>query len=76
MHDPFAPEWAETLALFTGWWQQIIDYRKQQGGTEMLITPEYGPFPYMADRFQKDAYTHQQGVNFKMKSHLQNALEL
>ena len=76
VYDPFAPEWAETLSVFTHWWQQIIDYRKGQGKTELLITPEYGPFPYMADRYQEDAHEHQKGINLKMKSHLQQVLAL
>lgn len=76
VYAPFAPEWAETLARFTSWWQQIIDYQRQAGKREMLITPEYGPFPYLADRHHKDAHTRQKGVNLKMKSHLQNALAL
>ncbi|MCC5869069.1 MAG: sugar phosphate isomerase/epimerase, partial [Gammaproteobacteria bacterium] len=45
--DPRAPEWSETLATATQWWQQIVDARAADGMDSLTITPEFGPPPYM-----------------------------
>ncbi len=47
VNDPFAPEWAPYLALFTGWWKKIIRYHRQNKKKQLTISPEFGPVPYM-----------------------------
>jgi hypothetical protein len=47
VNHPFAPENKEALEKHLEWWQNIIDYRKFDGGTTFHIITEFGPFPYM-----------------------------
>ncbi|MBV6647187.1 MAG: sugar phosphate isomerase/epimerase, partial [Cyclobacteriaceae bacterium] len=47
VNDPTAPEWAELLEIYLGWWQGIVDNRKSAGAEVLTITPEFGPAPYM-----------------------------
>lgn len=69
--DPFAPEWENHFALFEGWWQQIIDYKKEKDCKHFTITPEFGPFPYMPTfPFSKQPLGDQWEINEKMKHHL------
>jgi sugar phosphate isomerase/epimerase len=44
--DPFAPEWAQELEIFTSWWLRIAQIFQQSGREVLTITPEYGPVPY------------------------------
>lgn len=45
--DPRAPEWKSTTEKFLEWWKQIIQQRQKEGISEMTITSEFGPYPYM-----------------------------
>lgn len=44
--DPRAPEWEKHLAVFTGWWQQIVNKFSKEDRDFLTITPEFGPVPY------------------------------
>lgn len=45
--DPSAPEWGAEVELFIGWWQRILEARKREGCPQFVVTPEFGPAPYM-----------------------------
>lgn len=44
--DPRAPEWGSTIKAHFGWWDKIIE-RKKQRGEQMTILTEFGPPDYM-----------------------------
>ena len=74
--NPFAPEWQQHLAVFLDWWKAIITYKKQNGSRLFTITPEAGPFPYMAERpFTREPVANQWEINVKMKNYLQQHLK-
>lgn len=45
--DPFAPEHAELLSQYLGFWRAIVRHAISQGKESLAITPEAGPPPYM-----------------------------
>lgn len=45
--DPRDKRWAKEVSAHLGWWNKIVEYRRAEGCDELLITPEFGPFPYM-----------------------------
>lgn len=47
VNDPRAPENAEIVATFEGWWDQIVAARKAAGDETITICPEFGPQPYL-----------------------------
>ncbi|CAM3992440.1 sugar phosphate isomerase/epimerase [Paenibacillus alkaliterrae] len=44
---PAAPEYAEELARFEGWWDEIWKQHRQAGKPHTTVTPEFGPVNYM-----------------------------
>lgn len=64
--DPRAADWLEATGIFLGWWNKIIDYKRNAGAQTLTITPEFGPPPYMvtlpstgipiADQFEVNNY--------------------
>src|SRR5690606_23205597 len=46
--DPRANENKEALDHHLAWWDQWIAYLVKQGRSLVTITPEFGPYPYMA----------------------------
>jgi sugar phosphate isomerase/epimerase len=44
---PLAPEWAQVRDRHVGLWRQIIAARRDDGVAELIVTPEFGPAPYM-----------------------------
>lgn len=44
--DPRAPEWSAALNAHIAWWDQVMQMRKQSGGTMTVLT-EFGPPDYM-----------------------------
>lgn len=75
VNDPFAPEWENHFALFEGWWQQIIDYKKEKGCMHFTITPEFGPFPYMpTEPYTQRSLGNQWEINCKMMHYLKAKL--
>ncbi len=45
--DPRLPEWAEPLNYFIGLWFGIIREKEAEGISQLTITTEFGPPPYM-----------------------------
>jgi len=45
--DPRVAEWRFASDLFLKWWLEIISLRRKQGASQLTITPEFGPPPYM-----------------------------
>ena len=46
VNDPFAPEWKDSLDAHLGWWDAMVSNHRKNG-TQLTITPEFGPFPYL-----------------------------
>ncbi|SEL63389.1 hypothetical protein [Parapedobacter koreensis] len=46
--DPRAPENREALHHHLGWWDRWIKHLAKTGNRSATITPEFGPYPYMA----------------------------
>ncbi len=44
--DPRAPEFAELLEVYEGWWSNQWALQKADGAKEVSLTPEFGPPPY------------------------------
>lgn len=75
VNNPFAPEWKNHLEQYLVWWQEIIETKKKEAITEITITPEFGPFPYMPQEpFTLKPLVNQWEINFKMKHYLQQNL--
>lgn len=66
--EPASPEYTNELRRHTGWWQQIADHHCQQQSAELIITPEFGPPPYL--RPGGDVAERQYNMNLFMKDHL------
>jgi sugar phosphate isomerase/epimerase len=47
VNDPRAPEWQPAVEAHLGWWQNIVDHRRQEGAELLTICPEFGPPGYM-----------------------------
>jgi sugar phosphate isomerase/epimerase len=47
VNDPRAPEWAENVTTFLGWWGTWLAIQKAKGATRVTITPEFGSLPYL-----------------------------
>jgi sugar phosphate isomerase/epimerase len=46
VNDPRAPEWQEALTAHFGWWDKVVELKKQKGETLTVLT-EFGPPDYM-----------------------------
>jgi sugar phosphate isomerase/epimerase len=66
INDPRAPEWSETLAIHVACWDKIAARHKKEG-TQLTITTEFGPDPYMpALPYTKQPVVSQWDVNVHM----------
>jgi sugar phosphate isomerase/epimerase len=75
VNDPFAPEWQSYLDRYLNWWKDIIEYHKKRNCNQIMITPEFGPFPYMPEEpFTKKPLADQWETNLRMKKYLQQNL--
>lgn len=73
VNHPFAPEWQLYLETYLKWWQQILDFHKEQ--ESFTITPEFGPYPYMPQEpFSKKPLAIQSDINIKMRDYLKETL--
>lgn len=45
--DPRVEEWKSASDIFMEWWLEIIRLKRKQGASQLTITPEFGPPPYM-----------------------------
>jgi len=46
VNDPRAPEWAEALQAHLNWWDKIVA-KHQANRSQLTVTTEFGPLPYM-----------------------------
>lgn len=72
--DPAATEYEKELRKHTQWWQQIVDYHRQKQSSELIITPEFGPPPYLLPGGNE--VERQYDMNLFMKDHLSNNLTI
>ncbi len=76
VNNPFAPEWKNHLEKYMIWWNEIIEIQHQNNNTQITITPEFGPFPYMPQApFTKMPLSNQWEINLQMKKYLQQNLQ-
>ena len=74
--DPRAPEWQEQLMLHMKWWGDIIQMNMDQGFSEVGITPEFGPYPYMIQHpYTKKDIADLWEINVYMKIQLTDYLK-
>ena len=65
--DPRAPEWQSEVDAHLTWWDEIVQYRLNDGAALLTITPEFGPAPYMpALPFTKMPVADQWDINVYM----------
>ncbi|QEH41777.1 sugar phosphate isomerase/epimerase [Chitinophaga sp. XS-30] len=70
--DPRAPENQEALRHHLAWWDQWIHHLIQTGSQRATITPEFGPYPYMAFLpFTRQPLSPQYEINCWMKDLLE-----
>lgn len=75
VNNPFAPEWTKHLDQYLTWWKGIIQLKQQFNHSELSITPEFGPYPYMPQMpFSKEPLANQEQLNLEMKNYLQQHL--
>ncbi len=75
--DPFAPEWENHLTSFIGWWQQIIENKKQEGWNNFNVTAEFGLAPYMPTLpFTQQPIGNQWEINIAIMKHLRTNLPI
>ena len=61
------------MKTFENWWLKIISLKKEKNWKEFVITPEFGPAPYMpAMPFTLQPLSNQWEINVKMKDQLTN----
>lgn len=66
VNDPRAPEWQEALQAHLGWWDKIIE-RKKQAGEKATILTEFGPPDYMSTiPYTRQALANQWQINVYM----------
>jgi hypothetical protein len=66
--DPRAPEWKYALDHFLGWWDRIVECRRQAGDKLLTITTEFGPPPYLPKiPFANEPVADQFEINCFMK---------
>ncbi len=70
--NPAAPEYEKELQQHTKWWQQIVDHHRQKQSSELIITPEFGPPPYLLPG--EHAVERQYNMNLFMKGYLSKNL--
>jgi sugar phosphate isomerase/epimerase len=76
VNNPFAPEWKNHLELYMKWWNEIIAVQEKRKMSELTITPEFGPFPYMPQEpFTQKPLANQWETNLEMKKYLQHNLK-
>ena len=46
VNDPRLPEWSVALQTHLGWWDKVVETH-QKNGTQLTVTTEFGPAPYM-----------------------------
>jgi hypothetical protein len=66
--DPRAPEWKYALDHFLGWWDRMVEQRRQAGAKLVTFTTEFGPPPYLPKiPFRNEPVADQFEINVFMK---------
>lgn len=64
--DPRAPEWEPACKAHFGWWDKVVELKKQQGETLTILT-EFGPVDYMpALPYTRQPVADQWAINYYM----------
>ncbi len=72
---PLAPEWAPERARHLDLWRRILSARQREGTAEFVITPEFGPVPYMPRLpFTAQPLADTWTVNVQWRDHLRECL--
>jgi sugar phosphate isomerase/epimerase len=73
--NPAAPEYAWALQTHLQWWQRILEHHKDKERTELTITCEFGPPPYMPCLpFSRQPIGSQYEMNVFVKNYLSQHL--
>ena len=76
VNDPFAPEWKQHVDTFIDWWKKIITAQTAKGKTDLTVTPEFGPVPYMPTMpYSRKPLSDQWQINVQMKNNLKRKLD-
>ena len=77
VNDPRAPEWRQAVETHLGWWQKIVDRRRQEGAALLTICPEFGPPDYMPTLpYTRQPVADLWEINCHMKDLLQKRLRV
>lgn len=75
--DPRAPEHGDAAGHFLQWWDQWVQFQRDNGSAECTITTEFGPHPYMNYRpFTNEPLADQWEVNVYMKKMLEKRFSI
>ena len=74
--DPLAPEWLETTHKFLALWRRILERRAKAGAAIQVITPEFGPVPYMpSEPYSRRPMADAWETNVRFRDFLRENLE-
>jgi sugar phosphate isomerase/epimerase len=66
VNDPRAPEWEDAVKAHFGWWDTVIERKKQQGAQVTILT-EFGPPDYLPTLpYTKQPVADQWAINVHM----------
>lgn len=66
VNDPRAPEWESTLNMHLAWWDAVANTHRTNG-TQLTITTEFGPAPYMPGQpYTQEPLANQWDINVFM----------
>jgi sugar phosphate isomerase/epimerase len=67
--DPRAPEWKYAVDHFFGWWDRVVDMRREAGAAVLCFATEFGPPPYLPTiPFINKPVANQFDINCHMKN--------
>lgn len=65
--DPRASEWQHAIDFHLGWWDKVVELKKEKGANQFTITCEFGPAPYLfLLPFTRQPITSQWEINVYM----------
>jgi sugar phosphate isomerase/epimerase len=75
VNDPRAPEWEEAVKVHLGWWDKVVEAKKQAGEVLTFLT-EFGPMDYMpALPYTRQPLANQWEINVYMMKLLRDRYE-
>lgn len=73
VNDPRAPEWQDAVNVFLGWWDRIVETHQSKGSSQLTITTEFGPWPYLPELpYTRQPISSQWNINLHMMELLRN----